>query len=273
MKCPNCGKKLKSTICANCGCDFTPKAEEPVSTINMMNVKYFTYNPEDPSVIYPMSVVPNTPAEPEVIPMSKKEAKQLAKAEKKARNAVLNKNWVSRLFAVLLMALSLAALAVVSFGAVLQFVTVGANAVPDVQYGSLWQIFSTALKSETKAFGVLPALFSGEKGDLYNLSIYVFAVCALLALIHALFANLNADKAPKRVRRSLFFLGLGALVYSIAMALLLNAGVLNETNLLKLNVVNLVGFYFDTFSLILGVACLILSYILCLHGKLKAKKA
>ena len=311
MKCPNCGKKMKKDTCKACGYNPAAKAEEAATALNASTkVNYFTYDPKNPGVVYPMSVSGQAQANPAFAnaavaaeaPVSKKEAKKAAKAakkasskkavkkaakeaeaaekkaakqaavaEQKAAKAVATKNWVSRLFAVVLMLVSVAALLVLSFGAVLKFVTVGENAVPDIQSGSLWVIFATALKSETKLFGVLPALFTGEGGMLYNVAIYVFVLCAIVAALYAVVANVNTDKAPKLVRKSLFFLGLGALVYTVSMALLLNTGVLPAASLSKVNMIVLAGFYFDMFSLILAGVCLLLSYILFLNGKIKNK--
>ena len=191
-----------------------------------------------------------------------------ADAAKLAAKVAERKNWASRLVAIALMLVSVVVLVILSFGAVIQFVTVGENAVPDVKYGSLMTIVMTAMKSETKMFGLIPALFTGAGSELYNASVYVFVLCVVVSAILAVAANINIVKAPKRVRRSLFILGLGSLIYAGAMALLLKNASISAASFAKLNMISIAGYYFDAFSLLLGGACMFISLVVYIQRKL-----
>jgi len=203
---------------------------------------------------------------------AEKAAQQAARAEqraaraeqeaaKAARKIEARKNWTTRLFAVGLVFVSFATLLVLSFGAVLSFVTVGDKNVPNVAYGSLINILAAASASGEKVFGILPALFAGNGGDLYNIAIYVFVICTVLSAIYAILANISVDAAPKRVTASLLLLAVGALFYSVSMAVLLNSATLTPENLENLNMIVIRGFKFDSFSLILGGASLLLCFV------------
>jgi uncharacterized protein YkwD len=100
MKCPNCGKKMKKNICKKCGYDPAAKQEAPVLPASM-RVNYYTYDPANPSLVYPMAVtgegMPNpalasmvpAKAEEPAAPLTKKEAKKAMKATKKAQKKAL----------------------------------------------------------------------------------------------------------------------------------------------------------------------------------------
>lgn len=206
-------------------------------------------------------------AEQEAARAEQRVARAEQEAARVAQKAIATKNWATRLFAVVLMAASIATLAVLSFGAVLQYVKVGENNVPSVHYGSLVTIFTTAIGSEAKAFGLLPALFTGANGDLYNLSVYVFVAFAVVAAVFAVAANISTDKCPMRVTLSLIFLGLGALIYAGAMALVLKDATIAAESLSNVSLLNIGGFYFDTFSFILGIAALALGLVRLLPNK------
>ena len=80
----------------------------------------------------------------------------------------------------------------------------------------------------SEIFGFLPALeiaHGGESGLLYSIAVYVFLICVVVALVYAVFAVLSFDKAAKRVRKALFVLGLGALIYALAFAMCLNVNI------------------------------------------------
>lgn len=209
---------------------------------------------------------------------AEKAAQQAARAEqraaraeqeaaKAARKIEARKNWVTRLFAVALLFLSFATLAVLSFGTVLSFVTVGEKNVPNVAYGKLVDILAAAFSSGEKVFGFLPAIFAGKGGELYNISLYVFVICVVLSAIYAILANISVDAAPKRVNTSLLILAIGALFYTFSMTILLNSAVITPENFQKLNMFSFRGFYFDKFSLILGGASLLLCFVHALPQK------
>ena len=88
---------------------------------------------------------------------------------------------------------------------------------------SLITMITSGMGSEI--FGFLPAFdiaHGGESGLLYSLMTYVFLIFAALAALQAVFAVFSYDKAAKRVRRALFILGLGAIIYTIGFAGCLN---------------------------------------------------
>lgn len=333
MKCPKCGKKLKTLTCAKCGHNLrsqvtapvaveTPAAPvvptvsaapaTPVTTTTGQRINYFTYNPSNPNVWYPVTVANNsqpvapattavnetpvaTVEEESALPMSKKEAKKakkaakktaksekksskkstdketkkLAKAEKKAakksagvtvEEAPVRKNVLSRLFALVLLAVCGATFAVLQFNVV--------SKMPNVEQMEFWKVVMSTIESKNTMFGVLPVFFQGKNGDLYNISIYVFTLCGVLAALHAFFAIFSKKKAPRRVRRSLFFLGAGAAFYAVALALLLGTGF----KVGKLNMIAIAGYAFDLYALAIGAGCLVLSFLFLIFRRRNKNK-
>lgn len=320
MKCPNCGKKMKKNVCKACGYDPAAKPEAPAAPAMpnpAMRVNYYTYDPANPSVVYPMSIsgqaqtnpaivgtAPMQPAAPAApaVPVSKKAAKKAAKAEKKAAkkstkgmskadkkaakkaakvakkvakksgvsvlDVPVRKNVASRLFAIVLIALCAFVSVVLTYYVLVDVSYYGSNTIPKYEAGSLMAIVMGAFAAEGNLFGVLPAYsIGGTTGMLYNLTIYAFALCVVIALLHAVFAIFSKAKAPRRVRRALFFLGIGALAYSVMFALMINRWGLDVAILTDL--ITVAGYSFDPFSLIVGAACLVLSLLFLIFRRRK----
>lgn len=328
MKCPNCGKKMKKATCAKCGYDPAAKAQEqtqaPAAPAYVPQINYYTYNPANPGVIYPVTASAQAqPANPTVttsVPMqvqyinpvqtttvplqqqaqqpaaedlatkvskkvgkkAEKIAKKLAEqAEKKmttqqkqAVEAVVNtvekletapSHVVSRLFAVVLIALTVFMFAVLKVYAVTDLSAVGSDLTPQFAQGSMLAVFVNALQSEESLFGLIPAFFSeGGQGTAYNLSVYIFPLCVVVALLYAVTAVFSKEKAPRRVRRSLFFLGVGALDYTVSMSALLGSGeesLLTQELLSKVNLFSLGGYHVDLIPFAVGGGCLLLSFL------------
>lgn len=301
MKCPNCGKKMKKDVCKACGYDPSAKPETPAAPVMnpAMRVNYYTYDPANPNVVYPMSVSGQGQTNPAIVatapmqtaapaastaPVSKKAAKKAAKAEKKAAkkaakveakansfsavDAPVRKNVASRLFAIVLIGLIAATAAVLGYYVLVDVSYPGADIVPHYSQGSLLAIVLNMLSAEGSLFGILPAYpIGGNTGLVYTLAIYGFTLFVVLALIHAVFAIFSKAKAPRRVRRALFFLGAGALAYSVVFALVINRWSLDVAPLT--NVIALAGYTFDMFSLVVGAACLVLSLAFLIFRKRK----
>ena len=121
-------------------------------------------------------------------------------------------------------------------------------------------------KSDATILGLLPTFaFGGTAAIVYGLAVYAFAIGCVLAILNAVGALLFKKKAPKRVRKSLFFLGFGALIYTVAFSLVLNQrvelllveDVLAQVSLMKIAA----GYYVDTNALLIAVAGLGLSLL------------
>ena len=326
MKCPNCGKKMKKSICAKCGYDPAAKAQEEKAAVAtspafVPQINYYTYDPANPSVIYPVTVSTqaqtSTSSVMTALPMpvqaptsvaatatpsqqsagsedfstkvskkvgkkaekiakklAEKAEKKMTKQQKKAAKAVLDtveklekvpNNVASRLFAVALIALCVFMFVIVKFYAVTDLTQVGSSMAPQLAQGNMLAIFVNALQSEDTLFGVIPAFFSnGGEGMAYNLSVYIFPICVVVAVLYAIMAIFSKEKAPRRVRRSLFFLGAGALDYTVSTSLFLGSG---EESLVtgaladKVSMFTLGGYHVDLIPFAIGGACLILSFL------------
>ena len=329
MKCPNCGKKMKKSTCAKCGYDpakvETPAAPvtpaTPVVPTYQPTVSYYTFDPANPNVWYPMATnaqgqpvivnpttqiqfAPTIATAPQVMPtattavqqpvqqsatqttetddlatavgkraekiakkLAKKAEKKMTKGQKKAAKTVLNamdkaeeklpKNVASRLFAILLIAAC-----VFTFGFLQVYAVTGSE---QVSQGNMLAIIQKMFQADETLFGVLPAFISKDgSGTAYNLSVYIFALFGVFAFLSALFAAFSKQKAPKRVRRALFFLGAGALDYTISMSALIGTGnnmFLNDEILATLDLFNLGGYQVEMLLMVIGSACLVLSFL------------
>ena len=316
MKCPKCGKKMKKTTCAKCGYDSAKvevaaaPAAAPAMPNPTMRVNYYTYDPANPSVVYPMAITGQGQANPAMVTVAPtqttaqsaattqtedfstkvgKRAEKIAKKlAKKAENKMTGRqkeivetaidavdkieekvpsNILSRLFAIVVIGLCVFSAVGMPFHVVQDFfVGAGASTGVDMAKGSLLAILSSMMNSGAKLFGLLPAVsIDGTSGTLYTLSIYSFALCIILGLVHAFFAIFSREKAPKRVRRALFFLGLGALQYSAAMPIMLDVWSAEIGKLQGL--LSIAGFTIDTFALAVGAGCLILSFLLLIFRR------
>jgi len=327
MKCPKCGKKMKNNACTKCGYNPLAAVETPtapaVTTVSVnttapivptygQKINYFTYDPANPSVWYPVTTtaqvqpaatttatqpapapaqVEETPvapvgkkakkaakkAEKKAAKLAKKEAKQAKKAAKKNGGIILEttpvrKNVLSRLFALVLIALCAGVAALLTFTAITSIESINGKVTYTHENATLISMLMAALKSDATAFGVLPAYCKGEGADLYNVSIYVFIACVAFAALHALFAIFSKKKAPKRVRRSLFFLSVGALFYAVATALLMASADAMVACKCPLNVINLVGYDFDMYALVIGAGCFVLSFLFLIFRRRNKNK-
>ncbi len=196
---------------------------------------YYMYNPEKPGVVYPMKAdKKNAMRDAFTGNASKKTCPKCARKmsarkqtckcgyTKPAAPSQAKYRWLALLVAVF----AVLAIAVIPFTAMysISFDSGLGNYVVDAQEASLLAIITSGMGSEI--FGFLPAFdiaHGGESGLVYSLAAYAFLVCAILAAVYALFAVLSFDKAAKRVRKALFLLGIGALVYTISFAICLNA--------------------------------------------------
>lgn len=292
MKCPNCGKKMKKAFCTKCG--YNPEGNK---LPNGSKVNYYTYSANNPNVVYPLTVSGVAQVSPNAVaPISKKEAKlakkkakldmkamprkqrkiakKAAKRETKlAASVIPSSNILSRLFGLVLAVVGVLALAVLSFEAVVSVVNVNATdgtngvyRVADIQSLSLLNILMAMVDSDAVMFSFLPSMnIIGDVSVAYNLAIYAFLVCAIVATITALGALFSKEKAPARIRKALLILGLGALAYSVVFAITIDSTMIDA----PASALALAGFYFDKTSLVLGAGCL----VLCLLLKIFKKKS
>ena len=224
-------------------------------------------------------------ADKKVASASKKANKKAAAASKKANkkaaksntltvetNVSERKNIASRLFALVIIGLCACTFAVFKLTAVRGVAAQGKQSIVKLQTGEFYAFCIDMFKTDAKLFSVLPAIYNGDNGMFYNIAFYAFALCGVIALLHAVFAIFSKAKAPRRVRRALFFLGVGALVYTVAMALLLTNYTLTNTQLAQIAMLNVVGYYLDIYTLAIGGGCLLLSLLfLIFKRKNKAK--
>lgn len=115
---------------------------------------------------------------------------------------------------VALLAVAIAALAVV----VIPFQAITAASADGIIKGSLLDIIMNAVKGDDALFGFIPSYaLSGTLGMVYNLSIYVFALCVVIAALIAL-VGLFTGKG-RAARSAVGFLATGAAVYAISTVL------------------------------------------------------
>lgn len=122
-------------------------------------------------------------------------------------------------------------------------------------------------KSTGRMFGFVPAFaVKGTLGMVYNVAIYVFLLCTALAAILSVIALFSKKNAPRRIRRALFFLGVGALFYSV-MFILTTRSVYPDLKMSANSLLAWLPFVLDTFSFVLGVVCLLLSLLLLIFRR------
>lgn len=294
MKCPNCGKKMKKTFCTKCG--YNPNGN---ALPNGSKVNYFTYDPNNPNVVYPLTVSGVAQANPSAkAPLTKKETKLAAKKAKldlkalpkKERKIVQRaakreaeiaasvlppKNAFSRWLGLIVAVFSVLVLAVLSYNIVTDITHTGdIYDVPVLEKNTLLGALTSMLNSGSTILGILPGWpIDGKSGILYSVATYVFAASCVIAIVYALGALLSREKAPKRARKALFFLGMGAFIYAVGMALVVRsrggrleipAAMLEEFNLLKVATT-----YVDINVLLIAVAGLVLSLLIKLFKKSK----
>jgi hypothetical protein len=144
-------------------------------------------------------------------------------------------------------------------------------------YDSMLKMVMDVFSAEGSLFNVLPAFVSnGGTGTAYNLSVYIMALCGVFAVLYALFAVFSKANAPKRVRRALFFLGVGLLDYTVSMSAFIGTGEgtnWTETFLQDLNLLQLGSYQVEMIPMAIGGACLVLSFLfLIFRRRVKAQK-
>ena len=363
MKCPNCGKKMKKATCAKCGYDPAAKVEVPVAVETPTapatpvmptvptykpSVSYYTYDPANPNVWYPMATnaqgqpcltptttqiqfAPTIATAPQVQTMSmvttampaqqavqqpvqqsveqtaetddlatavgkraekiakkmaKKAEKKMTKGQKKAAKALLDavdkveekttsNNVLSRIFAVLLIAACVFMFGFMDVNAITELTQVNGNWALEVSEGSLIKVLIQSFQADETLFGFLPAFVSKDgAGTAYNLSVYITSLCGIFAVLYAIFAVFSGEKAPRRVRRALFFLGAGALDYTVSLSALIgqdNQSIFTDSILQKMNLFNLGGYQVEMLPMIIGVACLLLSFLFLIFRRREKK--
>jgi hypothetical protein len=176
-------------------------------------------------------------------------------------NTTQKKNWGYRLFAVLLIAVCALSIAVLEFCAI--------YSVPglSIKSGSLLTIAKDMFASKNNVLGFLPSFeVSGTAGVIYTLSIYLFLLGIAVSAILALVAIFNGKNAPKLVRTSVFYMTAGALLYTFAFSLSVECYIAN--NLFGAETAVNANFPIaalsnsDTISLVLGIAGLVIAWIL-----------
>ena len=272
-KCPKCGKKMskKKTTCKCCGYTVNPD----VSPVN-----YYMYDAKSPNVVYPMKVSKHHAQEN---PFGANKLVRKNRCPKCARRLSENKQFCkcgyerpgfinqkkARWFGLVLAILSALVIALVPFTTItgLEGWSVEMNTAFLVfQNGNLLSI----LNAEGLWFEALPVFdFWGETGYLYNVAVYVFILCGVLAALQAFFACFTRTKAAKRVRKSLFTLGLGALLYSLAVIIAsMKFAIPAETEATLLNLGTMVV---DLVSIAIAAVALLASFILKRVAKKQAK--
>ena len=117
-----------------------------------------------------------------------------------------SKNWGYRFFAVLLIAICALVAVMVPFKT--------ANGE-----STLLDLVQAMFAGSNKAFGIIPTIAEETTmGGVYTVAAYLFTVFVAIAAVWALFAFFIGKKAPKMARTALFFLVLGALIYTAAYA-------------------------------------------------------
>ena len=276
--CPKCGKKMskRKDTCKRCGYTVNP---------NVSPVNYYMYDTKSPNVVYPMSVSKNHPQEnPFGAKVTKKNrcpkcARRLKESKRYCKCGYERPGFInqkgSRWFGLVLAILAILAIAVVPYYAVTEsvgdFSTGTQVGVLTIMNGSLLQLFQSMSESGEKIFNMLPVFdLWGETGYFYNISIYAYILCGALAALHGFFAIFTRTKAAKRVRRALFLLGVGALMYSGSFIFAtMNFGEI-QTQLSGM-VLQMGNFAIDMFSAGIAVAGLVISFILKRIAKKQAK--
>ena len=265
MRCPNCGKKMKGTVCKHCGHNTAAAAPAsygmPVGVGPQVN--YFSYDPMNPSVVYPMGAQPQMNpmmAQPQAAPMAYQQQMPMMQNGVPANNNVsVNKHTASRLFSIVILAIIALLFTVIPYYVMTQ------DSIILVKSGS--ELVTSILSAEYTVFGFLPAFGEGSMGHtLYNLSIYVFLGCCVTAAIISVCAMFSTLKAPRRVRRALFFLGIGAFAYTISFIVGVNQ-MFPEATMAAESFLGGLGFVVDFYSLLIGASCALLSFFFLIFRK------
>ncbi len=244
---------------------------------------YFMYDPKKPGAVYPMKADKTTPlfdllggenpnAKKNTCPRCARrmgKRKMVCKCGYTKPEVPSNKGY--RIFNFLFLIFAALAIAVLPYYAVYDMpFSYETNSFSLItEQGSMLNHLLNGMVPAKKLFDILPAFAMGhgsETGALYSLSVYAFLLCDVLAVIHALFGMLSREKAVKRATRALFFLGLGAFLYSASFTICLHT--FEEAYELLATLPNgsafvTAGSYaFDFFTALMGVGCLIASYVL-----------
>lgn len=277
--CPKCGKKMskRKDTCKRCGYTVNP---------NVSPVNYYMYDTKSPNVVYPMSVSKNRPQEnPFGAKVTKKNrcpkcARRLKESKRYCKCGYERPGFInqkgSRWFGLVLAILSILAIAVVPYYALY---SAGYNDeyiyILSVDSGSLLTLLQNMDAFGEKIFSVIPSFsVGGETGITYTISTYVFLLCGVAATIQAFFAIFTRTKAAKRVRRALFLLGLGALLYSVSFTVSLNTFEDAYNTIASIpagSFLSLGSIVIDIFSAGIAVAGLLVSFILKRVAKKQAK--
>lgn len=247
---------------------------------------YYMYNPEKPGVVYPMkadkkkATFDSLTGKNVTSKTCPKCARKMAKRKKickcgytrPAAPSQAKYRWLALLFLVVA-ALAIVAIPYTAMYSMAFDAEVGSYVI-DTQKVSLLTMITSGMTANI--FGFLPAFAmgnGGEAGLVYTIATYVFVVCAVLAALYALFAVFSFDKAAKRARRALFFLGVGALVYTIMFAVCLNVAGKADAPVAAVTegVLALGSYSLEMVSALIGVVSLALSFIVCVRSNRVAK--
>lgn len=273
--CPKCGKKMskRKDTCKRCGYTVNPE----VSPIN-----YYMRDAKSPNIVYPMTVSKEYAQEN---PFGANKSVRKNRCPKCARRLGENKQYCkcgyerpnfvnqkgSRWFGFFLAIFAVLAILVIPYSMVVGF------GEWDNDFNNWILVFesTTLLKifeGEGLWFEALPVFdFWGETGYLYNLFTYSYLLFGALAALQAFFAIFSKVKATKRVRRALFLLGVGALLYSIGVIGASTKFALPEEKIdcLALHFSKVV---IDLASTVIAVVCLFSSFVLKRIAKKQAKR-
>ena len=239
---------------------------------------YYMYNPEKPGVVYPMKAdkknavrdsFTGSNANAKVCPKCGRKMALRKKACKcgytrPAMPSQAKYRWLALLVAVL----AALVIAVIPYTALYTktFDSELGSWVIVTEKASLLTMITSGMTAEI--FGAIPAFeiaHGGESGLSYSLMTYVFLLFAALAALQAVFAVFSYDKAAKRVRRALFLLGIGALVYTFGFAGCLKVNIEAATAKpvaeLTEGVIALGGFSLETVSALVGAGAMVVALL------------
>ena len=270
--CPKCGKKAvgRKSTCKRCGYTVNPD----VSPVN-----YYMYDAKSPNVVYPMTVSKHHAKEN---PFGANKSVKKNRCPKCARRLGEHKRFCkcgyerpgfvnqkgARWFGFIFCILAVAAFLFMPIMAI-----IGSEAsVVTLQNGSLFNLFKTMYKSGNKMFNVVPSFgFTGEAGYVYTICVYAFIASFGVAGVHGFFAVFTRTKAAKRVRRALFAVGFGALIYAAAFAFAApHFGTMPAE--IPGMVVNVKSFTLDVICAAFGCVSIFVSFVMKMVAKRKAKR-
>ena len=249
---------------------------------------YYMYNPEKPGVVYPMKAdKKNAKRDAFTGKGSKKTCPKCARKmsvrkqtckcgyTKPAAPSQAKYRWLALLVAIF----AALAIAVIPFTAMYSktFDTELGAWVIGTEKTSLLTMITSGMTAEI--FGFLPAFdiaHGGESGLFYSLMPYAFLVFAAVAALQAVFAVLSYDKAAKRVRRALFILGLGAIIYTIGFTGCLSVVGKDVEPVVAITegVIALGAFSLETVSALIGAGAMVVAFLVrvCSNRVLKWEK-